>query len=117
MIYLLLTMFIPWEFQITYTHRVSLFAIFLTSFLIKKSLISQFFDDNSWAKISKYCLSFFLTHQIVIDYLYRKIEFMHDGSLYRGFLFMFVLSVCLAVFAYHFVEQPAYKYLKRFLDK
>lgn len=114
-IYLLLTMFVSWEFKIAYTHRVILFAIFLASFLMKKSLISQFFDDNSWAKISKYCLSFFLTHQIVIDYLYRKIEFMHDGSLYRAFLLMFFLSVCLAVFAYHFVEQPAYKHLKRFL--
>lgn len=116
-IYLLLTMFVSWEFKIVYTHRVSLFSIFLASFLMKKSLISQFFDDVSWAKISRYCLSFFLTHQIVIDYLYKKNEFMHDSSLCSAFLLMFFLSVCLAVFAYHFVEQPAYKYLKRFLDK
>ena len=117
MLYLLLTMFIPWEFKIAYTHRVILFAILIALFIAKKGLISQFFEDNSWAKISKYCLSFFLTHLVIKDYLYRKIDAFNNVNINIAFCIMFFLSVLLAVFAYHFVEQPAYKYLKRFLDK
>lgn len=115
MIYLLLTMFIPWGFQITYTHRIILFVILISLFLSKKGYISQFFDDASWAKISKYCLSFFLTHLVFKDYLYRRIDALQNINIGIAFCIMFFASVVLAVFAYHFVEKPAYKYLKRFL--
>lgn len=112
-IYLLLTMFASETFPVAYIHRIVLFLFLISLFLLRKGCVSQYFDDNSWSRISKYCLSFFLTHQIVTEYLYTKINLFNSISTYSSFLIMFFACVCLSVFAYHVVEKPCATYLKR----
>ena len=114
--YLSALMFVPEEFKTDYIHIVILFLLLAYLFLQKRGFISTFFDDSSWSKISKYCLSFFLTHQIITDYLYYKWHFFANLSVPISFTVMLGLSIVLAVFAYHCVEQPAYKYLKRLTE-
>ena len=114
--YLLGIIFIPFEFQADYVHVVILFLILIFLFLLKRGWMSQFFDDDSWGRISKYCLSFFLTHLIVVDCLYYRLGFFENLSKGVSFMIMLFLCIGLSVFAYHVIEKPSYHYLKRFLE-
>ena len=115
--YLVAAMFFPESFKLEYIHFVILFLLLILSFLLKRGCISQFFDDDSWGKISKYCLSFFLTHLIIVNYLYSKFIFLTHLSKTVSFLVMFVLSALLSVFAYHVIEKPCASYLRRLFNK
>lgn len=115
--YLVAAMFFPESFKLEYIHFVILFFLLILSFLLKRGCISQFFDDDSWGKISKYCLSFFLTHLIIVNYLYSKFIFLTQLSKTVSFMVMFVLSALLSVFAYHVIEKPCASYLRRLWNK
>ena len=115
-IYILLLMFEPGMFRIAYVHFIILFLILILLFLLKRGCISQFFDDDSWGRISKYCLSFFLTHLIIVDFLYDRLSFLSNLSKPNSFMVMLFLCVLLGIVAYHVIEKPCATYLRRFFN-
>ncbi|MBO4294324.1 MAG: acyltransferase [Alphaproteobacteria bacterium] len=116
-IYILLLMFDPGVFQIAYVHFIILLLILLSLFLCKRGGVSQFFDDDSWGRISKYCLSFFLTHLIIVEFLYYRLSFFSNLSKPNSFMVMLFLCMLLSIFAYHVIEKPCATYLNRWWNK
>jgi peptidoglycan/LPS O-acetylase OafA/YrhL len=80
-------------------------------FLAKKGHVSQYFEKNSCLSISKYCLSVFLTHQVIIS-LFGKYNILFDDMILQVFV-IFVVCLLFGGAVHHLVEKPATKYLQK----
>ena len=100
---------------------IAVFTILIILFLIKKGLFSQILDNNLWAKLSKYTYSIYMTHYFVIRVLKNNTWKNHLDwfTLHPYFTIASTLGLILIVgiLTYHFVEEPAAKYLNNKIKK
>lgn len=119
LIFILVFLFYPYfERNDLYLYIFSfIFLIFL--FLAKKGYISRYFEDDSCLKISKYCLSVFLTHPIIVNALCDKYrDFIDDLNIcieLKAFAIV-CLSILFGVGCYWIIEKPCERYLKKKLN-
>lgn len=91
--------------------------ILLYLFVRKEGAISNFFEKPVFAKMARYCLSIYLTHQ----YLTANIFGIYEKKLiifppYVTVAGILTASILLGIFAYHIIEKPATRALKKVLS-
>ena len=97
---------------------ISFMAVILL-FALNKGAVSGFFEKPVFAKISKYCLSVFLTHYVICKHILKHLLARHgDWILSHSAVSIacVLLSIAvLGVFAHHAIEKPSTKVLKEWL--
>ena len=116
LLYILLSVFImpmaeEWIFM-----PISHFII-LYLFIRKEGIVSNFFEKPVFAKMARYCLSVYLTHQ----YVTANIFAIYEKKLlilppYITIVYILTASILLGIFAHHVIELPATRALKKWLD-
>ena len=93
------------------------FVPLLYLFLIKKGLLSKFFENNISVLLGKYSYSIFVMHIVVLDFLNEVLWKIHPDFITNNLFFntslAIILSIFLGIFTNHFVEEPATRYLKK----
>ncbi len=84
-------------------------------FVIKKGAVSLFLEKPVFAKISRYMLSVYLSHQtitfpLLIKYNQRASDF---SSVWYGILVYFTAACLIGVIVHHTIELPATRFLKK----
>ena len=87
------------------------FILLIWLFLMKRGLISRYFDSNLCRVLSQYCLSVFLTHNIVITFFTKYIS--TDITNFELITFLIVsASIIFGILVHYIIEKPVSKYLK-----
>ena len=93
------------------------FSVLFITFLLKRGLISRFFDNKVSAILGHYSLSLYMTHgflwNVLNHYWIKAHKEICLGHPYLSVGGCFIICLIFAVLTYHFVEVPAGKYLKK----
>ena len=94
-----------------------LFSALIVLFANKNGKISRFFEKPVFCRLSKYCLSLYLTHFIIAySGLYPLLKYYPDyirAHLVLAAALYFLSAVILAFIAHHAIELPATRALKK----
>ena len=96
-----------------------MFSTLIYLFANNNGVISNFFEKKIFCKLSKYCLSLYLTHFIIAySVLYPCLkhypEWIKEHIVPTAILY-FICAVILAVFAHYLIEMPATYFLRKYL--
>ena len=101
-------------------YMLMLFSLLILIFANKNGMISNFFEKKIFCRISKYCLSLYLTHFIIAySGLYFCLKHYPDwikAHLFSTAALYFLSSFILAFFAHYIIEVPAAYFLKKWLE-
>lgn len=94
------------------------FSFLFLSFLLKRGLISRFFDKKVFGALGKYSYALYITHYYFMYNLIHSVWIKHNSDIikfhpYLFLLIVFIIAMSFAILTYHFVEVPAAKFLKR----
>ena len=99
-----------------FLYFVILFILLFITFLINKGIISKLFDNNLSVFIGKYTYSIFLIHYLIKDLWKQYICNNHTHFVYMhpimNLVMLYIITILMGIFLYHFVEKPFAKYLK-----
>ena len=92
------------------------YFIILYLFVKKEGFISNFFEKPVFAKMARYCLSIYLTHQ----YVTSNVFFVYEEKLAQyspavTVICVLTTSILLGIFAHHIIEKPTTKALKKWM--
>lgn len=86
------------------------FSILIFLFLQNNGVISIYLQKIKWHKISKYCLSIFLTHGAITSFIVPKLTYL--GVLKTTLLSIVIITI-LAIISHHIIEIPVLNIKKR----
>ena len=98
---------------------VMTFCVLFTLFLLNKGIISQFFNNNISVICGRYALAVYMIHEPVLritrPLIFDKYsQLVTDHIWYMTGVYITIVAVS-AVIAYHFVEIPGTKMIKKLL--
>ena len=96
-----------------------LFSALILLFTNKNGKISRFFEKPLFCRLSKYCMSLYLTHFIIAySGLYSLLKYYPDyirEHVVLSAILYFLSAVILAFISHHFIELPVTRTLKKWL--
>lgn len=96
------------------------FCVLFYLFILKRGILSKFFESNGSVVMGRYAFSLFLVHLYILDIL--KVCFWKHNAMFVqahpifNIIMPIAISMLCAFILYHFVEIPATKYLKKKLN-
>lgn len=95
------------------------FCLLLYLFILKRGVISNFFEKPVFVIIARYCLAVYLTHggvtMLFSEVIQEHYQWMMSNRVITV-LGVFVCCMLLGFFAHHVVEKPVGRWLKNKLD-
>ena len=112
-IWAFITLFYYLDFHYTSYNNILyiilVFIILFICFIVKKGIISKFFDNDFSVFLGKYTYSIFLIHYLVKDLyvIYCNSYGLIHPKLY--ILILYIITILAGIILYHFVEKPIAK--------
>lgn len=95
------------------------FVLVVLMFLLNKGVFSKFFEKPVFAKMARYCLAIYLTHEVVTSYIFPiYLERYNELFLARPIIpitAVLTAAILLGVVAHHVIELPATRALKKII--
>ena len=90
------------------------FICLILLFLMKKGVISYYFEKNSLKFLSDYCLSIFLTHNVIFFILPQYIADINNIII--QIVILLASSIIFGIISHHLIEKPSQKYLSNIIN-
>lgn len=108
-------LFLPHKVQ-NHINFVMIFSFLFILFLIKKGGLSNITNKTFWGILSKYSYAIFVTHYIIIKFLYftiwkKNIIFVQNHPCIPLLINILIILI-LGFFIYNYIELPSTKYLR-----
>lgn len=93
------------------------FMLIILMFVLRKGIVSQFFEKPIFAKMARYCLAIYLTHRVIVIEIFKiYLERYNELFLARPIIpitAVLTATILLGIVAHHLIELPFTRTLKK----